>query len=466
MTDASSALLSQRGRVAHAQAPASPRRLNVDFVQGPVLAPSRVTSIGGAFAGYAEGVDAIAANASAVAVRPPYSSTWFDHDLSVGLSFPAALSGDDFDNDGEVDGHYDHFYLLTLGMSLQFGPFGAGFLGDFQQYELRSSTPTTTPLKATLGRLHAVAGYSLLGGQLAVGGGMRVMTMSVDAADRLAGTNIFWMAGAAPEIGVLVRPDYVPWRIGITYRAPVTTWLGGPPSGSPPLGFEAPASLTMPWELEAGFALQAGARPLNPHWIDPQEHVRELRRDLDLSRSIRHAEAAAELATIGDADARRRRSSELAERDHTLTLREDDEFARAEALLRAERRARFQNWPRARITVVGEVLLTGPSSDAVSLQSLFANAPKTSGDSTTWSPRLGLEGEPVVDWLQVRIGSYVEPSRVRGAQARQHFTFGFDVRTVAWDMFGLAQGQVWRISAMMDVAPLYQSFGLSIGAWH
>ena len=461
------AVVKVRGGEAAAQATAATTpRPNVDFVQGPVLAPSRVTSIGGAFAGYAEGVDAMAANAAAVAVRPPYSTTWFDHDLSVGLSFPAALSGDDFDNDGQVDGSYEHFFLLTLGASVQAGPFGAGVLGDFQQFQLRSTAAATAPLKATLGRVHALAGYTLLDGQLSVGGGLRVVTMSVDAATGLAGTNVFWMAGAAPEIGVLLRPDYAPWRIGLTYRAPVSTSLGGLPAGTPPLGFDPPGSIRMPWEIETGFALQAGARPLNPHWIDPREHARSLRRDLDLDRSIRHAAAEAELAAMDNPQARAKRSKELAEHERRTAQSEDEQWARSDELLLADRQARYRNWPRARLTVVGEVLITGPSSNAVSLQSLFAGAAKTSGESVSWSPRIGLEGEPVIDWVQVRIGSYIEPSRIRAGFARQHFTSGFDVRLFEWNLFGLAPHQIWRLTAMMDLAPLYQSFGLSIGAWH
>jgi len=90
-------------------------RCSIDLFQGPVLAPARATGLGGAFAAYAEGVDAIAANAAAVAVREPYSYTWFDYDLTASISFPAAFRKTDFDNDGATGFTYNNFLFYTLG---------------------------------------------------------------------------------------------------------------------------------------------------------------------------------------------------------------------------------------------------------------------------------------------------------------------------------------------------------------
>jgi hypothetical protein len=33
-------------------------------------------------------------------------------------------------------------------------------------------------------------------------------------------------------------------------------------------------------------------------------------------------------------------------------------------------------------------------------------------------------------------------------------------------MFGLTQGQVWRVSLVLDVAQRYSDWGFAIGAWH
>src|SRR4051794_5707998 len=102
-----------------AQAPVPAK--NLDLFQGPVLAPLRVIGLGGSFAAYAEGVDAIAANAAAAALREPYSVKCFDYDLSLSLPFPATFRGTDFDNDGKVGFSYDQFVFSTIGASVQAG---------------------------------------------------------------------------------------------------------------------------------------------------------------------------------------------------------------------------------------------------------------------------------------------------------------------------------------------------------
>ncbi len=170
------------------------------------------------------------------------------------------------------------------------------------------------------------------------------------------------------------------------------------------------------------------------------------------------------------------RASELAYEEDFIRRAEDKRLDAARDSLMLERRARYANWPRERITVLLEILVSGPVDDAVGLESFFSHqasmagsvpgtAFKRSGQKITYSPRLGLEGEPVLDRLQTRIGTYIEPSRF-GGLARQHFTFGFDVKLVPWSMFGIAGEQIWRIGAVTDLAPRYQSFGISIGAWH
>jgi hypothetical protein len=72
----------------------------------------------------------------------------------------------------------------------------------------------------------------------------------------------------------------------------------------------------------------------------------------------------------------------------------------------------------------------------------------------------------VIDALQLRTGSYIEPSRYDDGRSRQHFTFGFDVRLGAWSAFGIAGDQIWRFTSALDLAPRYQNFGVSVGAWH
>jgi hypothetical protein len=72
----------------------------------------------------------------------------------------------------------------------------------------------------------------------------------------------------------------------------------------------------------------------------------------------------------------------------------------------------------------------------------------------------------VPDRLQTRIGTYIEPSRFARHLARQHFTFGLDLKLFPFSPFGLFGDQIWRLGGFIDLAPRYQNFGVSIGAWH
>jgi hypothetical protein len=273
---------------------------------------------------------------------------------------------------------------------------------------------------------------------------------------------------------VLVRPDYEPWRLGATFRAPVEGRAGSSADQAAGVPFVRPARILLPWELEIGAAIQVGPRPLNPRWLDPHEQEDRARQQIDEDRALRQAAQLVELAGIDDASRREERRGQLAYQEEFVRREEDARMELARQSLELERKARFANWPRERITVLLELLVSGQSTtDAVGLESFFLvqsgngadSDLRRSGRKISYSPRLGLEGEPVPDRLQTRIGTYIEPSRF-DTLPRQHFTFGFDVKLFPWGAFGLAGDQIWRVGAMTDLAPRYQSFGVSVGAWH
>jgi hypothetical protein len=456
-----------------------PQHLNqctIDLFQGPVLAPSRATGLGGAFAAYAEGVDAIASNAAAVAVRMPYSLNWFDFDVTVGVSFPAAFRGTDFDNDGQVGFTYNDFLFYTLGGQLQFGPWGLGVLADFQRYDVSppNSTGGTVQGNETLGRLHALVGRSFWSGLVSVGLGVRLVTLSIDTTQNSQRQSQLTMNGIGPEVGLLIRPDYEPWRLGATFRAQVNNHIGG--SGGPSVNLAEPANIALPFELELGAAIQVGPRPLNPRWLDPHEQEERLRRQIEDDRQLRQAAQEAELERVPDDAQRAARKEQLDYQERFVRREEDERLERASDALALERQARYANWPRERITVLLELLVSGPAPrDAIGLESFFAAQLGSngttmpvllpSGQNVSYSPRLGLEGEPVPDFLQTRFGTYIEPSRFARRLARQHFTFGLDMKLFSFGLFGLFS-QIWRIGGFADLAPRYQNFGVSIGAWH
>ncbi|MET0592581.1 MAG: hypothetical protein ABW133_07775 [Polyangiaceae bacterium] len=442
-----------------------------------MLAPARATALGGAFGAYAEGVDAIAANTAAVAVRVPYSFDWFDHDLTLGISFPAAFRNTDFDNDGVVGFTYKNFLFYSLGAELQFGPWGVGVLGDFQRYDLSPAQSSSgLQVAETLGKLRTVVGRSFFGGQLAVGAGLRIVTFSIDSTQNGVATTDLEMDGFAPEAGVQIRPDYFPWRLGATLRAPVEGRVSTNTSSPTSLPFIRPAGVVLPWELEVGAAIQLGPRPLNPQWINPAKEESPERNQIEADRAARKAAQDFELDAICDPGQRAARARELADQEKFVRRDEDRRFAETKKRLKDERKARYLNWPRERITVFIELLVTGKSEGAIGLESYFSaqaalmsgSQPvdlRRSGEVVSYSPRLGFESEPVTNWMQARFGTYIEPSRF-GGLARQHFTFGFDVKLFPFSGFGLFGDQVWRIGGVADLAPRYQSFGISLGAWH
>jgi hypothetical protein len=242
------------------------------------------------------------------------------------------------------------------------------------------------------------------------------------------------------------------------------------------LPFIRPAGVVLPWELEVGAAIQLGPRPLNPQWINPHDEESMNRRQMTGDRAARRAAQELELDAICDPGERAERAGAFAEQEKFIRRDEARRFDETHQRLRAERRARYANWPRERITVLIELLVSGKSPDAIGLESYFSGQAalaqttptvdfRRSGESVSYSPRLGLEGEPVPNWLQTRFGTYIEPSRF-GGRARQHFTFGFDVKLAPFSGFGLFGDQIWRIGGVADLAPRYQSFGVSIGAWH
>ncbi len=115
------------------------------------------------------------------------------------------------------------------------------------------------------------------------------------------------------------------------------------------------------------------------------------------------------------------------------------------------------------LTVAVDLSFTGAVSNGYGLEAFAAKQLQQSGRSTTVTPRLGVESEVIPGWLRLRAGTYLEPSRVPETDARWHATGGFEVRIVAFRLFG--QERRVQISGAADVASRYQNVALSIGFW-
>lgn len=452
-------------------------RYSVDVFQGPVLAPSDVIGIAGAYAGYAEGIAGMVANAAAPAVREAYNVSWLSWDVSPSISIPFNLFGqrDDFDNSGAKDHGYTDFIYGTLGALLQVGPFGFGINAEIQRYAVAPTKSGAAPTDVILGKYHALAAFRLLGDQLMIGGGVRVASLSLSPHDQ---TQSLTMIGAAPELGVLVRPDWQSFRFGATVRLPVhggeligeTKTRDGVKTAA---GLVLPRDVVLPWEIELGAAVQVGPRPLNPEWIDPHKQEASLHASFLLKRQERYGRHAHELAVIPDKQAREKRRKEIEAEEAERQKRDEADEKRLAKALETDRRARALNWPRAHLLLTVELLMTGAVDSGVSLARFLGQRSAgdtsvvgTSGAGVSFSPRFGVETEPIPGRMHTRAGSYYEPNRLGDRVGRQHFTFGADLRLFTTTLWGLIPPTTYKVQTYADFSPRYQSVSLGLGVWH
>ncbi|MHB8874889.1 MAG: hypothetical protein ACYC8T_14465 [Myxococcaceae bacterium] len=432
----------------------------IDLFQGPVLAGSRPTGLGGAFAAVAQGVDGDQVNPAAPAVRLPWSVDWFDYDLTAGVTFANALRETDFDNNGKTGFFYDQFLFGTLGLNLQFGGWGFGAVLDTQNYEVQGLSPADArqTLNASLQRGHVLLSRRFQDGQLMLGAGVRFALLSLSANDGPGGkaNELFKTSGATPEVGAIWTPYSLPLRLAVAARTEVfsetdpTSQTVADAEGNIVVGqLYLPRHVVLPWEIEVGAAYQLGARPLNVPWVNPREENAPLAKEIDEARASR-AEA-----PLSDAEERAARTAE----DRRLKTGADQ--------TRAARMARARALARQKLLVTASVLISGPVRDAVGVQSFLQQVTDRSGERVVLTPRLGLEFEPADGWVQLRAGTYLEPTRFREGATRLHGTFGFDLRLFQWSAFGLFDDQTyWRVGGVIDGAREYLGWGLAAGAWH
>lgn len=462
---------------------------SLDFFQGPALAPIRVIGIGGAYAGVAEGIAGFVVNAASPALRSAGSGKWWEIDAGVSLSLPLVLfERADFDNSGRIDQAYTDFIYVNAGGLLQLGPFGAGFIAEGQRYTLVSGGVVTD---VNVLRAHVLAGWGFLDGQLIVGGGARIAGMLLQTPDTQ-----LTMLGIAPEFGLIVRPDWQSFRIGATFRMPVDAGELASPDTKQTAGVKRagglilPGHVVLPWELEVGIALQVGPRPLNPRWVNPHDQERVLLEQQESERRLREHAREAELAAISDPGERALRAED--HREARIREAEKDRlaFAKTAADLMKERAARYFNWPREHLLLTAEILVTGDVPRGVGLEGFLgqqeslaketgADIVGSSGSEVNFSPRFGIETEPIPGLVHTRFGSYYEPRRIQtstttsaspeaitGGVGRQHFTFGADLRVLTTTFWGLVPEVTYTLQASFDIAPRYESFSVGIGTWN
>lgn len=457
----------------------------IDLYEGPVLAGARVIGLGGAYAPIAEGLAGHGYNPAAAAQRVPWSTTWLDWELDGGLTLPASITRTDFDNNGD-DGFTNRAAIfLTGGLGMQLGDLGLGLTLDINQYKVTSREGGKDDvLNVNFARALLVAAHSFLDGELLFGLGVSAHNVDISRPAAGAGGDeqkIAGVSGPAFHAGALWAPAYLPLRVGasIRYSLPASAT----PKSTPELvspdehgdyvseGYYLPRTISLPTEVQGGVAVQL-FRTMNLPWVNPHDEQSATRRA--------QADIAAERARRErDRDHRLEQARAAGEDDDALeaALDREDEIAetRARSLLasakqadRIRRRMPYETMRRERLLLSAAVKVTTRTVSGVGLESFLRQRVERSGERLSLSPRVGVEGEAVPGWLVLRAGSYYEPTRFAGSEARIHGTGGLDVHLpFTWSAFGLLdEGASFRVGGAVDGAARYIGWSVTAGLWH
>ena len=476
---------------AQAQLPANGQRISnndytIDLAQTPVLSSTRVTGLAGAYVAIGEGTDGSAQNPAGVAFRDPYSVAHFDYDVALGLTFSSALARSDVFNSGRRTvlsrrGEESLAFLNVAG-NMQLGRRGFGVSVDLQDYSLeRAQTRSDAEqerLRAQFVVFHTMGGYGFQDGQLLLGLGVRLALLQVVSEQRLSGNEqtLFDTAGVGLEGGVLYKPNGARFRLGASLRTQVTSRASDANqtrvlfSDDPLDELYLPDRVTLPWEVHAGAAVQLGPRPFNPRWIDPREELSPTKRELkhnERERAKRRAQAVAD--TSGTPAERAARLEALDAELASEQLLDDLRLARLQRELNELLLRRYYDMRRFHLLMTASLDVLGPVSQAVGVESFLERKVQRSGTEASFSPRFALETEAIPNWMRVRGGFYVEPTRFADNPhgSRWHWTFGMDQRLLPWEVFGLSPSpSIWRLRGFVDVSRQYFSWGLALGIWH
>jgi hypothetical protein len=380
--------------------------VQVDFFRGPVIANSRVVSLGGAYTGFAEGTAGIPFNPAAVAQRSYYSEDWFDYDYDWDILVPGAFSGDfDFFNSGNQSS--DTFLAYAVGGHLQFGQFGIGAFIAGTNVEV--ATQEGDRFRAELLEGQLALGYALWGHRLVLGASFVAGLIQLAEEDNLF--SFYRTPSFGGRFGAILRLRKLPVRIGATFQTALWTQDANPcTADSCPPDFVLPRAVAGPWFLTWGVAWtpwdeRGILNPVPPFMVDPKPPS-------------------------------------------------DPSYAPEE-----DRKARYRGGRYVMITT--DLRITGPVDDGISFESLVQQDFVRSGTRVNVSPRLGVESEVVSRRLRLRAGTYWEPGRIEGRNGRLHGTVGlqvrmFDIKLPLWGWKGLS------FLTSTDVARGYSNLSASI----
>lgn len=462
---------------AWAQRPLRSSDFTIDFTRGPVIGPGRAVGLGGAFGSLVSSVDGVPFNPAGYAVRTGAELSWFGFDPVISFFFPQR----NWDNSGAEGRDYDGFRVTQAGIGLHFGPVGVGYLATIQTYELGARNGFERPITVDMSSQHLGGGLLLGDGDVVIGAGLRIGWMNLQwsgAESNPSSGNALRYLGAAPEFGALWRPTGERFRLGIAFRSEVSALpidFGVSEGGTVrrPTGcvegsagcFVVPRRIALPWEIEIGASLMLGERTFNLPWEDMGARRRVLRDQQRDDRTRREREHRLELAAISDGVERARDDARWTSEERERVEREESEYASFPWRWRASQRVMLRDRGRRFLLISFGLVTFGPVGRGQGIDAFMAQQERPSGRDVLMSPRLGLEGEPWSNRLQLRVGTYVEPSRFDDVPARVHITGGLELRLFRWDAFKISDPVDIKLTFTMDYSYNYFDWGFGVGFW-
>jgi len=454
-------------------------RYSIDLYQTAVWAGSKVTSLGGSYVALAYDVDGMLQNPAAPAVRPFFSVTDFDYWLGFGVTFPSSLTGMDFFNSGsktvEEGADPDSLVYVTPAAIVQFGNFGFGVNLELQSYGLTGGGPSEAQrLSVGFNQAHIQAAYSFFQGALVLGGGLRLLRMEARAGSGPSRTVPMAADGMGAEFGVLWQPRGQYFSFGAAFRSAITAVAEFPagislseegdvivqgPSGA----FYLPQAAKLPWDLHLGVVYNFGGAPKNQPWRSESTVVKRRLLALELEEADLELEYEGKIALARTDEEREALEAELEQKRSSIAEREA--AAKADGYWQIQDELARRSRHIAMITA--SVLIAGAVDNAVGIESLRNQVVNRSGEWLVASPRLGSEVEVIPDWVRLRSGVYLEPTRFETSTVRAHYTGGFDLALGVWNVFGLWPDDYrWRLGAGIDVARDFQTVGVTAAGWY
>lgn len=387
---------------AWAQPEPLPERLYVH--PGVLIGSSRMIALGGAYAGMAEGSEGAASNLAAIVNRTPTENG--PRQISPAFTLNWALGDNDFDNDGENDSQ--NIQVLG-GLQARFRRFALGAFGRYNQLAFCLTEGCTIRDPSWIGvafaRLTLAAGYSFLDENLIASVGL------VGDVGRIFNEGREWpYHGIGPELGILVRPKGMPFRVGIAARPTIVSHYTGNGSIITIQGRQIHSGFVSPgvYSFGVSFKVGEGAFAYN---------------DLPSIEAPPPSRALDARSPIWD----------------MVRNRDDPKNGRLLVTLQLD-------------------LITGVEN-ALPIRAFIREQPPVPvGSRLMYLPRIGLEHRAIPGRFKVRLGSYLEPSPYEDRDRRIHVTGGAE-------LFVFRLIDDWSSTLTFDVARQYANVGISIGFW-